>query len=286
MEIDARDLWIGFETIHVVTYFHPLCLEALATAGAKGFWMGYFAGRLAPMGAVGPDVATAVCFGFSPTRTARALPDAWTHVDPVDVCAIRATAAATALRTLVPGIDGSATEMIEPLEALTAGLAPGGRALAAANMGVPRPANAVERLWQSCTTLREHRGDTHVAIWVARGFDGVQANVLACAASGRDPEDLRASRDWSTEAWAAAADQLVGQGLVTMAAGGAVRATPDGRALQVAVEQRTDELAAASYASLPTGELDQVSTSLRAIATQVAASGALRYPNPIGLPRR
>lgn len=106
--VTARDLWVGFETIHAITYFHPTCLDAFSSAGTKGFWMGYFAGRLAPMGAVGPEVATAVCFGFAPTRADRALPDAWALVTPAEICDIRAGAAATALRSIVPGIDSIA----------------------------------------------------------------------------------------------------------------------------------------------------------------------------------
>ena len=77
-------MWRLVEPIHAVTYFGPEALDALARAGYRGFWMGYFAGRLAPLGSVGPLVATAVCFGFAPSRVARALPDAWSFAPPDD----------------------------------------------------------------------------------------------------------------------------------------------------------------------------------------------------------
>ena len=135
----ARDLWTGFETIHAVTYFHPTCLDAFTAAGTKGFWMGYFAGRMAPMGAVGPEVATAVCFGFAPSRAARALPDAWRYVSPDQICAVRASAAATALRDVVPDLDRTAAALVDLLDALVDGLTPAGRALAGATSGGPAP---------------------------------------------------------------------------------------------------------------------------------------------------
>jgi hypothetical protein len=59
-----------------------------------------------------------------------------------------------------------------------------GRPLAAANAALPVPTAAHLALWQALTTLREHRGDGHVALLVARGITPVEAHVLA-AASGR-----------------------------------------------------------------------------------------------------
>ena len=47
----ARELWRHAEPVHAVTYFSAEPLSALRSAGYKGFWMGYFAGR-AQCGAV------------------------------------------------------------------------------------------------------------------------------------------------------------------------------------------------------------------------------------------
>ena len=70
-------MWKLFEPLHAVTYFAEECIEEYSAAGLKGFWMGYFAGRAAPMGPVGPAVVGATFFSFNPDRVARALPDAW-----------------------------------------------------------------------------------------------------------------------------------------------------------------------------------------------------------------
>lgn len=81
----ARSLWHPLETINAVTYFSPECRDASVRLGLKGFWMGYFACRAAPLGAVDPGVVEATFFNFHPDRVRRALPDAWSLAHPEDV---------------------------------------------------------------------------------------------------------------------------------------------------------------------------------------------------------
>ena len=94
----ARQVWRRLEPIHAVVYFAPEALGALADAGYKGFWMGYFAGRAAPLGAAGPEVVSALFYNFAPARVARALPDAWAIAAPDVALGARRTGAAAALR--------------------------------------------------------------------------------------------------------------------------------------------------------------------------------------------
>ncbi len=63
----ARVVWRQLEPIHAVTYFAPRCRAAFSDVGLRGFWMGYFARRAAPLGAVGPAVVTATFINF-PSR--------------------------------------------------------------------------------------------------------------------------------------------------------------------------------------------------------------------------
>jgi hypothetical protein len=50
---DARSLWHVLEPYHALTYFAPEARRAFEDAGLRGFWRGYFAGRVAPLGMVG-----------------------------------------------------------------------------------------------------------------------------------------------------------------------------------------------------------------------------------------
>ena len=66
----------------MIVYFAPEATEAYKAAGLRGSWMGYFASRSAAMGAVGPEVVTAVFHNFRPSMVSRALPDAWGFSTP------------------------------------------------------------------------------------------------------------------------------------------------------------------------------------------------------------
>ncbi len=89
----ARDWWRVIEPVHAVTYFAPESLEALRATGLRGFWMGYFAARVAPVGAVGPSTVAATFFNFHPLMIERSVPDAWSFADPLAVLAARRTGA-------------------------------------------------------------------------------------------------------------------------------------------------------------------------------------------------
>src|SRR5689334_18094044 len=96
----ARRLWAVVEPVHAVVYFVPETAEAAKAAGLRGYWMGYFAGRLAPLGPIGPGPATAMLFGFAPSMVARALPDAWSFASPETVLGTRIEAVTSVLRPL------------------------------------------------------------------------------------------------------------------------------------------------------------------------------------------
>lgn len=274
----ARRVWQLLETLHAVTYFADECRDANREAGLRGFWMGYFGARSAPLGPVEPTVVTAAFANFSPDMVARSLPDAWTYASPAAVLEARASSAATALRRAAPGIEDVADRATSLLARVVEAGEPAGRPMFAANRAVPTPEDPVAALWQTTTSLREHRGDGHVACLVTAGLDGCGIHVLFAAATGTPTELLRDNRGWTDGDWAAATARLEQQGLV---AGGTT--TPAGDAVRGGIEARTDELAGAPYAALAADERTELLDLLRPAATTVAA-GVIPFPNPIGLP--
>src|SRR5271170_557223 len=94
----ARRLLDRFEPVHGVTYFAPEVREALDGLGYKGYWMGYFAARSAPLGEVAPEVVTAIFYNFAPERVAKALPAAWQIAGPDAALRARQDSALAALR--------------------------------------------------------------------------------------------------------------------------------------------------------------------------------------------
>ena len=175
MRSSRGDMWKAIEPLHAVTYFSEECRTANKKAGLKGYWMGYFASRGAPLGAVSAGTIEATFFGFHPARVRRAIPDAWGFASPERILAVRGAAAARALRRAFPGIEDVAAETAPQLHEAVMAADGAGRALFAANRDLPVPDDPVEALWQAATALREHRGDGHVAVLTAEGLDGVEA---------------------------------------------------------------------------------------------------------------
>jgi hypothetical protein len=276
----ARALWVRFESVHAVTYFAPEARAAMSEVGLKGFWMGYFGSRAAPMGAVDAGVVEATFFGFHPQMVRRAIPDAWRFATPEDVLDARTAAASAALRRLAPDAEPEAASVLDDLERVVASLDAAGRPLFAANRDRGLDEDPVARLWQLVTCLREHRGDGHVAALTAAGLDGCEAHVLFVAAEGVPVETLRDNRGWSEDEWAAAAERLQGRSLLD--ARGQV--TVEGRDARMGFEATTDRLARVATDRLG-ARADDVLAVLDGLARAVVDGGEIPFPNPMGLPR-
>jgi DNA-binding MarR family transcriptional regulator len=276
----SRALWQRIETLHAVTYFGEETVEAGNAAGMSGFWMGYFGFRAAPMGAVGRGVVEATFFNFAPSFVERWVPEVWQRSSPEALVATRSGAAAQTLNRLVPSIASNAAEGITGLRLAVDRCIGAGRPLFAANRRVALPDDPVAALWQLCTTLREHRGDGHVAALCAAGLDGIEAHVLIALDQRGDPEDLQRTRGWTAADWSAAVERCRARGLVDTNGG----LTDAGRALRHDVERTTDRLAMAPWNAVPEPDRDRLMAALEPAARAVSASGVIRYPNPIGLP--
>jgi len=290
----ARRLWATLETLHDVTYFAEGVRPAGIALGLRGFWMTYFAFRAAPLGPVPAGPVIAAFAGFHPAMVAKALPDAWSRTTPQACLEARATVSAAALRDAGadPGACDRAAAILGPVAAAADST---GRPLFAANAAVAPPGDPLGRLWQLATTLREHRGDGHIAAMVNAGITGLEAHLLQ-AAAGRFPQPvIRDVRGWSADEWAAAADGLCARGLLRDdaastrgAAGpadGALGLTPAGHAVLKTIEAHTDERAwTGGLAALGEHGVEDVLALLRPSAHAVVSSGMLPKVNPTGVP--
>ncbi|CAL9348793.1 hypothetical protein SUDANB15_00417 [Streptomyces sp. enrichment culture] len=277
----ARTVWRALEPLHAVTYFATESHEANRAVGLRGFWMGYFAARAAPLGAVAAGAVEAAFYNFHPAMVRRAIPDAWGFAAPEAVLRARVEAAAAALRRVVPSVPDAAAKAVPLLERVVAVADGAGRPLFAANRDLPGPGDPVSALWQGATTLREHRGDGHVAVLTAEGLDGCEAHVLFAACEEVPAVVLRDNRGWSEEDWQAAVHRLTARGLLE----GGGHPTAEGRGLRAHIEVRTDALAVRPYRALGATEATQLIGLLRPSAERVLTSGVIPFPNPMGLPR-
>jgi hypothetical protein len=277
----ARQLWQQYELIHDLVYFSRQARAGAATLGLRGFWMGYFAFRLAPLGAVGPAAATAVCYGFHPSRVFRALPDAWSYASPADAVAAREAAMDEALRAMLESVVESAglAEAAELAWAAAQRADIAGRPLAAANQALPRPAQPHVALWQAATVLREHRGDGHNAVLISRSLPPLSAHLIKMAVGESDEQLLKVGRGFPEADWVAGRRELAERGLLDAAG----RLTPAGHREHELVERLTDEACAQPWQDEPTAL--RLLELLRPLADAVAGSGVVPPLSPVGVLR-
>jgi hypothetical protein len=278
----ARRFWHAIEPIHAVVYFAPEPAEAMRRAGLRGFWMGYFAGRAAPLGPVPPEAVAAMAYGFAPGMVARAIPDAWRFAAPAVILDARIGGAADALRHHV---DPSASEGLSELSGLLweaiAGCRFDGRPLAAAWSQVPRPGDAIASAWLAATILREHRGDGHVLAGVGAGLRGIDATITFVATGAITREIIQPTRGWSDDDWQQSVRRLHARGLVDRDG----RLTKTGGALRREVEDLTDRLAAAPVERLGETGVRRAIELAAPLSRHLMDTGVVPVPNPIGAPR-
>ena len=282
MEPNARRLWQLLEPIHAVGYFSPEPIALLKEAGYRGYWMGYFAARSAPLGPVPPEVVHAVFYNFALSHVSRALPDAWTYAAPDAAHAARSAGSVAALRRLLgPLASSPELDRAASLASRAALAAPSeGRALYAALRSLPVPEDPVERLWHAATLLREHRGDGHVATLVASGIGGRESHVFHALANGTSPSVYASSRNIHETEWTSLVTGLRSRGLVTPD-GDAL--TDAGRTLKTEIESTTDTLARTAFADMSEAEVADLIALLRPLTRAVVASGEIPGQSPMGL---
>lgn len=274
-------MWRALEPVHAVTYFAPEAKAACEEVGTKGYWMSYFGQRVAPLGAVGPEIVTALFYNFAPGLVARAVPHVWTLAAPRNFLDIRTTAVDAALHRLAGAELLSSPEVAEAARiarAAAAAAPTAGRALAAANAALhwPEPPHLV--LWQAQTVLRESRGDGHVAALVLAELDPVETLVVFAADHGMDADWLRERRGWSEAQWAAGVERLTARGLVQ---GGGLTAA--GAALRAEVEAHTDALSDTPWRSIGEDAAERLVELVTPLVTAIVAGEGVAAVNPMGM---
>jgi hypothetical protein len=277
----ARRFLDRFEPVHGVTYFTPEARAALDGLGYRGFWMGYFAARSAPLGNVAPEVVTAIFYNFAAERVAKALPAAWEIAGPEAALQARQEAAVAALRRYGIDADENLTIAAE-LAGKAARQAPlEGRPLFAANLALPWPDDPLAALWHAATLLREHRGDVHTTVLSAAGISGRECNVLHTAAGAVPREYMARARDYDDASWRHHEQQLAQRGLLND--DGSLTAA--GQELKDHIESTTDALSLSALEVLSDDEVEALFQALTPITRAVVAGGDVPATTPMGLRR-
>lgn len=282
MGLSARAMWEVVERVHSApVYLAPEPRAAAVEAGCKGFWMGYFATRAAPMGPVVPEVAESVFFYFAPRRVRRALPDAWARCTPEALLEARYRGVDAALRRLL------GDEVLASAEVAEAADLARGAALAGVAMGKPLyagwaaldwPEPAHLRLWHASTLLREHRSGAHLVALAAAGLDGCEAVVSHVAVDGAPRDWVQGEAAWAPDEQAAAEARLRARGWLDEQG----RATAAGWAGRAEVERLTDALDEAPWAALGEGGSARLAELLRPVVARFEPDDQLDWEHHYG----
>lgn len=236
----SRAMWEAVERFHGLCYLAPEVREEGTAAGLKGFWMNYFATRIAPVGEVGPDIVAATFFYYNRSRIERAIPDAWKFSSRAAVLDARYRGMDRALRRVF-GDRVDSDEMAAAAELIAdAALAcdPIGRTIYAGWASLPWPEEPHQKLWHGCTLLREYRSGNHLIALCAEGLDGCESVVSHVAAGGAPSDWIRDEAAWTEADERRALARLAVRGWVDDA--GVI--TDEGLAGRQRIEDLTDRL--------------------------------------------
>jgi hypothetical protein len=281
----ARRLWAAIEPLHAIVYFDPNQRQVAESLGLRGWWMGYFAARFAPLGPINPQAATAMAYGFSPAMVAKSLPEAWKRATPADVLAARLESATAALAATftAPEQVAALNELAHQLTEAVKGCWYEGRPLSAGWAGVHLKESAppFTRLWLQTTILREHRGDGHVLASVQQGLRGLDATLTLIATGAINRSILQQNRGWSDDEWEASLSRLRSSGWLD----GQGHLTAEGAARRELVETNTDRLAQGPIDQVGPAAIEEIIGLATPLSRHLFDLGALPIPNPIGVPR-
>ena len=264
----ARRLRDACEPLAMHALWNRRTNERLAALGLD-FLTGYVGGRAASLGEPSPPVVAAVFAWFEPGLLAGLYETARTAVRRERLLAVRDASTAVSLAEVLAGDDPAEVAEVADLLAGAAEGADGtGRPLFSGLLGRGRPGDPYQRLWWACDLIREHRGDSHVAVANAAGLGPVEMNVLTECWIGMPLLSYTATRGWPEAAMSAAVDGLEARGWLRDGA-----LTEAGRAVRAGIEDRTDAAEQAIVAALG-GRLDEVCARLDGWSERCIAAGA------------
>ncbi len=284
----ARLLARVIEPVVGQVYFSPECherYEALGfnaspttTSGGVALPDGpaYFTSRGSCLGQA-PGELVAATFGvFNVEVVVPAVTYGWSLTDAATIADARLQGAVDQLARILGPRPERVERAVELLVRAVEPLEPWGRALFAGTLSQTLPGDPLGDLFRWGDRLREFRGDSHIAAWVAAGLDACEVGLLTELYWGMPARSYVRTRAWSAEQLDAADDRLTAAGLLV---GGSL--TEAGRTLRESIELATDAQMAPAVAALG-DDLHELAALLTPWDEAVMAAGGYP-PSPLAI---
>ncbi|MBF6599704.1 MAG: hypothetical protein IVW36_04255 [Dehalococcoidia bacterium] len=268
MDERTRTLRNVCEPIGANVYFAPEAHERYAKLGLQGYGSGYFCSRGASLGKPGGLVVTAAFGVFSPAVVVPAVEAGWAATEPAPLLDARHDGAVASLRRLLGEPD--ACQLDRAVELLQRGLARAegaGHPLFSGLKSLPWPGDPVGQLWRCCDLVREHRGDSHIAVWTRAMVAPIEIQLMSELQMGIPLKTYSATRGWTPAEMDAALDGMRAKGWLD-----GDSFSPDGRALREAIESDTDAMEVPIVDAIEP-DFDELVEILRPWASAITAAG-------------
>ncbi len=198
---------------------------------------GYYCSRAACMGQVPGEVVVAAFGVFNPKLIVPAVERGWSIAGADDVLGAREQGATASLQRIL-GNPPELAEMTAVLHRAAAAGTTAGRFLYAGLRSLNTPEHPMGAFWRAVDTIREHRGDSHLAAWISAGLDPVEVGLMTEIYYEMPAKRYHRSRGWTDADLDAGLERLRDRGLVT--GGIPPGLTPLGRELRQTIEAATD----------------------------------------------
>lgn len=277
----ARQLRNVLEPLAANVYFAPEAIDRYTELGLD-YFAGYFCSRSAGMGRLRGEAVAAVFGVFNPDVVVPSVDRGWAATDPEALLGARQAGATESLSRILSEANGGG--LPDGVERATELLRQAGQAAAANGHPIHAglraqgwPGDPVGDLWRAADLLREHRGDTHNAAWVAGGVDAVEITLLTEVWWGIPLNAYAPTRGFTDDQRAAAVARLQDRGLLD-----GETITDAGRSARDAIEAATDRGDEAVLAALG-DDLDELLALTRPWARAVVdAKGYPVDPTDLG----
>lgn len=242
----ARALGAALEPFVGQVYFSRECHANYVTLGfqpspgdmngvALPEGVAYFTSRGSLMGQVPGELVAAAFAVFKPAVVVPSVTAGWNITDAPTICRARRDGAVATLERILGAKPGGVAKTRAMLQRAVDTLRPEGRPLFAGTLSQTVPDSDLGACWHLGDMLREYRGDSHTAAWIAAEIDATEIGLLTELFWGLPLMSYSRTRGWNEDDYAAALDRLQSRGLV--ADGGF---TERGRALREEIEVATD----------------------------------------------
>lgn len=225
------------EPIGANVYFAPEAQERYRALGLD-YMTGYFCSRSASMGVLA-GMAVASAFGvFNPDMVIRAVDAGWAKTDRETLLQARYDGAVASLRRLLGQPEQRSLD--RAVELLRRGLEAAdyaGHAIFSGLRSLPWPEDPLGRLWRCCDLVREHRGDSHIAVWSRALIAPIEIQLMSELVMGIPLKTYSATRGWTGPQMDAALEGMRAKGWMI-----GDEFSPAGRALRERIEAETDAM--------------------------------------------